>query len=191
MISFLQSWRLFMNNKLLLLSPILVLTQTFQTLECRQKVDAKDNFDVFWQELDQRFEHMHREMAEMSKTVDKLFANFGSEQSFNKLNVKEHNGNLVVNLTLPDIDAPTLDVSIDEQKDGSYTTHVLSVHGTQVKEIKNDKQEARKTTKEFRFVRTLPYTVNIESTKAECRNGVLTITMQKDKPKNNIPVTVK
>ena len=180
-----------MNDRLVLLFPILALIHTFQAVECRQKVDAKDSFDTCWQEFDQRFEQMRREMAEIEKTVDKLFAHCGTEQASNKLNVKEHNGNLVVNLTLPDIDAQTLDVSIDEQKDGARTTHVLAVHGTQVKEIKSDKQEARKATKEFRFVRTLPYTVNIESTKAEYHNGILTITMQTDKPKNNIPVTVK
>ncbi len=173
-----------MNKKLLLLSPILVLTHAFQTLECKQQADNHE-FDSFWQDFDQTFDQMRHEVKEI---IDKAFAHFEEEGAFNlkhKLQSEEKDGNLILHITLPNIEPQSLNVAIDDT--------ILKVTGSQVKEIKSDKQNGptKITKKQFQLIRTLPYPVNAETTKAEYENNVLTITMHKEKPKNAIPVTVK
>lgn len=173
-----------MNRKLLLVSPFIIASQLCHA-EAKQGNSTVQQHSI-WQE----FERMHDEFDQLHERMNdmftKMFEGFESEQFQFKTvpQVEEKDNELIVRINLPDINPASLDVKIDD--------NVLRIAGSKEEQKEaeaNGKKVIRR--KQFELIRTLPYPVKVEATKATYENSTLTITMPKEQVKNSITVDIK
>lgn len=128
---------------------------------------------------------LFREMENLRREIDNAFRGFGRgvvfEPSFlpglgagryPQINLREDNDNIFVEALIPGIDVQDLELSV--------MRNTLTLSGER-KETEGNVTWHRNERGSGKFLRTieLPVEVDADRVKAECRNGVLTVTLPK------------
>jgi len=173
-----------MKKRLLIVPSIATLLSGYNS-QAQTDLERKQNHGSIWQEFDrmhEEFAQLHKQMGDM---FEKMSDNFEEEHAFRIKNaplIEQKGDNLIVKINLPDIDPKSLNIKIED--------NILRIVAAKQQEKQDDKNQFLRT-RRFEMIRTLPYPVKVEATKAEYENGALTIVMQKEQSKNSIPVTIK
>lgn len=173
-----------MKKRFLLISSCAALFGVFNT-QAKQTDTEPQKSSTVWEE----FDSMHKEFAELHKQMDTMFEKMSeSFEEEHALRIKsaplmeEKDDNLIIKINLPSIDPKTLNIKIED--------NILRIIASKQQEKDDGKIQFLKA-RRFEIIRTLPYPVTVEATKAEYENGTLTITMHKEQSKTSIPVTIK